>query len=106
MTPAEMRALMVELGYDSQATSREEAPSDPRSTNSLYSKCNGDGPVSLFTFTQMTRKSIKFQHFKNNHFGNDLLGPRVYAGSKRPYQLELIPAQNVSIQPRADAVIA
>lgn len=46
MTTEEIKALMGELGINSQ-TGREEAPSDPRSTNSLYKEFNGDGLVSL-----------------------------------------------------------
>ena len=44
MTPAELRAMLDSVGIESKL--REEAPSDPSSTNSTSRECNG--VVSFF----------------------------------------------------------
>lgn len=82
MNPAEIKAMLAEFGgQQQQQNHREEFPNDPSSTSSR--ECNG----SLY----------------NNHIGNDLKG-RGTQMMKRPLQLELMHAQNISIQPRNEGI--
>ncbi|CAK5050420.1 unnamed protein product [Meloidogyne enterolobii] len=82
MTPAELRAMLDSVGIESKL--REEAPSDPSSTNSTSRECNG-------------------VLYLENHIGNNALNAN--ARVKRPQNLSIIPAQSISIkQPRTECL--
>uniref|UniRef100_A0A183C6Q7 WD_REPEATS_REGION domain-containing protein n=1 Tax=Globodera pallida TaxID=36090 RepID=A0A183C6Q7_GLOPA len=79
MTPAELDAMMADLGIQPR-TNREEAPSDPSSTNSTARECNG------------------MLHLEAGDLNLRAKSP------KRPKQLELVPVQTVTIHPKSEFI--